>query len=207
MIICEKLWKGTVWLISLTVMPALNRWSSLPCQEWSKNECFCLLLSQCGQSWGAGSQLCWCSWMAWSFSPPFSSLTFDMDQNTNLNTEYTGIDMDRKYGTFTFEDILDGIFCQEDLDTSQPTDGHVKENKNKEETLFLTEVFNNLSYIPVLAWASFFVLQFSPYYSYSVQISIAVFLTAAVRHLALVIFFNCWPSPHHTSTYVWNLSR
>ena len=97
--------------------------------------------------------------------------------------------MDRKYGTFTFEDILDGIFCQ-DLDTSQPTDGHVKENKNKEETLFLTEVFNNLSYIPVLAWASFFVLQFSPYYSYSVQISIAVFLTAAVRHLVLVIFFN-----------------
>ena len=113
-----------------------------------------------------------------------------MDQNTK-NTECTGIDMDRKYGTFTFEDILDGIFCQEDLDTSQPTDGHVKENKNKEETLFLTEVFNNLSYIPVLAWASFFVLQFSPYYSYSVQISIAVFLTAAVRHLVLVIFFNC----------------
>ena len=54
-----------------------------------------------------------------------------MDQNTK-NTECTGIDMDRKYGTFTFEDILDGIFCQEDLDTSQPTDGHVKENKNKE---------------------------------------------------------------------------
>ena len=114
-----------------------------------------------------------------------------MDQNTKRNTEYTGIDMDRKYGTFTFEDILDGIFSQEDLDTSQATDWHVKENKNREETLFLTELFNNFSYIPVLAWASFFVLQFSPYYCYSVQISIAVFLTAAVRHLALVIFFNC----------------
>ena len=38
--ICEKLWKGTVWLISLTVMPALNRWSSLPCQEWSKKWVF-----------------------------------------------------------------------------------------------------------------------------------------------------------------------
>ena len=114
-----------------------------------------------------------------------------MDQNTNLNTEYTGIDMDRKYGTFTFQDILDGIFSQEDLNTSQATDGHVKENKDKEETLFLTEVFNNLSYIPVLAWASFFVLQFTPYYCYSVQISIAVFLTAAVRHLVSVIFFNC----------------
>ena len=100
--------------------------------------------------------------------------------------------MDRKYGTFAFQDILDGIFSQEDLNTSQATDGHVKENKNKEEeTLFLTEVFNNLSYIPVLAWASFFVLQFSPYYCYSVHISIAVFLTVAVRHLALVIFFNC----------------
>ena len=45
-----------------------------------------------------------------------------MDQNTKRNTEYTGIDMDRKYGTFTFEDILDGIFSQEDLDTSQATD-------------------------------------------------------------------------------------
>ena len=63
-----------------------------------------------------------------------------MDQNTKRNTEYTGIDMDRKYGTFTFQDILDGIFSQEDLNTSQATDGHVKENKNKEEeTLFLTE--------------------------------------------------------------------
>ena len=114
-----------------------------------------------------------------------------MDQNTKRNTVCTGIDMERKYGTFTFEDILDEIFSQEDLDTSQATDGHVKENKNREETLFLTELFNNFSYIPVLAWASFFVLQFSPYYCYSVQISIAVFLTAAVRHLVLVIFFNC----------------
>ena len=83
-----------------------------------------------------------------------------MDQNTKRNTEYTSIDMDRKYGTFTFEDILDGIFSQEDLDTSQATDWHVKENKNREETLFLTELFNNFSYIPVLAWASSFVLLF-----------------------------------------------
>ena len=99
--------------------------------------------------------------------------------------------MTKKYGNFTFEDILDGIFSQEEMDTWQAADWDVKENKNREEPLFLTELFNNFSYIPVLAWASFFVLQFSPYYCYSVQISIAVFLTAAVRHLALVIFFNC----------------
>ena len=99
--------------------------------------------------------------------------------------------MTKKYGNFTFEDILDGIFSQEDLDTSQATDWHVKENKIREETLFLTELFNNFSYIPVLAWASFFVLQFSPYYCYSVHLSIAVLLTLAVRNVAVVIFFNC----------------
>ena len=68
-----------------------------------------------------------------------------MNQNTNLNTEYTGIDMDRKYGTFTFQDILDGIFSQEDLDTSQATDWHVKEHKNRKETLFLTELFKDIN--------------------------------------------------------------
>ena len=45
--------------------------------------------------------------------------------------------------------------------------------------------------IPVLAWASYFVLQFSPYYCYSVHLSIAVLLTLSVRNLAVVIFFNC----------------
>ena len=40
-----------------------------------------------------------------------------MDQNTNRNTVNTGIDMTKKYGNFTFEDILDGIFSQEKMDT------------------------------------------------------------------------------------------
>ena len=114
-----------------------------------------------------------------------------MDQNTNRNTVNTGIDMTKKYGNFTFEDILDGIFSQEEMETCQAADWDVKEDKTKEEPHFLTELFNNFSYIPVLAWASYFVLQFSPYYCYSVYTSIAVFLTLAVRHLAVILFSNC----------------
>ena len=36
-----------------------------------------------------------------------------MDQNTEIHTVNTGIDMTKKYGNFTFEDILDGMFSQE----------------------------------------------------------------------------------------------
>ena len=114
-----------------------------------------------------------------------------MYQNTEIHTVNTGIDMTKKYGNFTFEDILDGIFSQEEMDTCQAADWDVKEDKTKEEPHFLTELFNNFSYIPVLAWASYFVLQFSPYYCYSVYTSIAVFLTLAVRHLAVILFSNC----------------
>ena len=99
--------------------------------------------------------------------------------------------MTKKYGNFTFEDFLDGIFSQEEMDTWQAADWDVKENKNREEPHFLTELFINFSYIPVLSWAFFLILQFSPYYCYSVHLSIAVLLTLAVRNLAVVIFFNC----------------
>lgn len=114
-----------------------------------------------------------------------------MDQNRKRNTVNTRIDITKKYGNFTFEDILDGIFSQEEMNTWQAADWDVKENKTKKEPLFLTKLFNNFSYIPVLSWASFLILQFSPYYCYSVHTGIAVFLTLAVRHLAVILFSNC----------------
>ena len=54
-----------------------------------------------------------------------------MYQNTEIHTVNTGIDMTKKYGNFTFEDILDGIFSQEKMDTWQAADWDVKENKTR----------------------------------------------------------------------------
>ena len=64
--------------------------------------------------------------ICWSFSPSSFSLTSNMDQNTNINTVNTGIDMTKNYGNFTLEDILDGIFSQEEMDTWHAADWDVK---------------------------------------------------------------------------------
>ena len=108
-----------------------------------------------------------------------------MDQNTKINTVNTGIDMAKKYGNFTFEDILDGIFSQEEMDGWKTAEKNERIVKTKDKPGFFLILVNNFSYLPVIAVTTYWLLQFSPWSYYSVSITLFVILTITVIHLAL----------------------
>ena len=115
----------------------------------------------------------------------FFSLASNMDQNTKINTVNTGIDMAKKYGNFTFEDILDGIFSQEEMDGWKTAEKNEKIVKTKDKPGFFLILVNNFSYLPVIAVTTYWLLQFSPWSYYSVSITLFVIFATSVIHLAL----------------------
>ena len=115
----------------------------------------------------------------------FFSLASNMDQNTKINTVNTGIDMAKKYGNFTFEDILDGIFSQEEMDDWKTAEKNERIVKTKDKPGFFLILVNNFSYLPVIAVTTYWLLQFSPWSYYSVSITLFVIFATSVIHLAL----------------------
>ena len=115
----------------------------------------------------------------------FFSLASNMDQNTKINTVNTGIDMAKKYGNFTFEDILDGIFSQEEMDGWKTAEKNERIVKTKDKPGFFLILVNNFSYLPVIAVTTYWLLQFSPWSYYSVSITLFVIFATSVIHLAL----------------------
>ena len=108
-----------------------------------------------------------------------------MDQNTKINTVNTGIDITKKYGDFTFNDILDGIFPQEEMDAWKTAENCEKIVRTEDKPGFFLILVNNFSYLPVIAVITYWLLQFSPWNCYSASISFIVILTITVIHLAL----------------------
>ena len=90
-----------------------------------------------------------------------------------------------KVGDFTFDDILDGIFSQEEMDAWKTAENCEKIVKTKDKPGFLLILVNNFSYLPVIAVITYCLLQFSPWNCYSASISFIVILTITVIHLAL----------------------
>ena len=115
----------------------------------------------------------------------FFSLASNMDQNTKINTVNTEIDMAKKYGNFTFEDILDGIFSQEEMDDWKTAEKNERIVKTKDKPGFFLILVNNFSYLPVIAVTTYWLLQFSPWSYYSVSITLFVIFATSVIHLAL----------------------
>ena len=85
-----------------------------------------------------------------------------MDQNTKINTVNTGIDITKKYGDFTFNDILDGIFPQEEMDAWKTAENCEKIVRTEDKPGFFLILVNNFSYLPVIAVTTYWLLQFSP---------------------------------------------
>ena len=115
---------------------------------------------------------------SWSFSP--SSFTMDTDTNMDYKS-----DTREKVGNFTFDDILDGIFSQEEMDAWKTEENSEKIVRTKDKQGFFLILVNNFSYLPVIAVTTCWVLQFSPWSCYSASVSFIMVFTITVIHLAL----------------------
>ena len=94
-------------------------------------------------------------------------------------------DTKEKVGDFAFDDILDGIFSQEEMDAWKTAKNTVKRVRTKDKPGFFLILVNNFSYLPLIAVTTYWLLQFSPWSYYSVSITLFVIFATSVIHLAL----------------------
>ena len=87
-----------------------------------------------------------------------------MDTDTNMDYKS---DTREKVGNFTFDDILDGIFSQEEMDAWKTAENNEKIVRTKDRPGFFLILINNFSYLPVIAVTTYWLLQFSPWSYYS----------------------------------------